>query len=124
MQFSLVAIFAVLASGVIAAPAPLFLRQGTCDIATCVLDLAPSVVSCGSAAAQLGADPVSDASCLFAAGKDVLDLPASCDGCAEQFGVSNSTTSAVNGAVGSVNGVIGDAESGLESIGSDITGLF
>lgn len=34
MQFSLVALFAVLATGVVAIPAPLFLRQDACDIAS------------------------------------------------------------------------------------------
>lgn len=72
MQFSLVALSAVLATGVYAIPAPLFLRQDTCEIAgapkfasfpaplfiyhpDCVLDLAPSVITCTSAAAQGGA---------------------------------------------------------------------
>ncbi|KAJ7245348.1 hypothetical protein B0H12DRAFT_1127575 [Mycena haematopus] len=112
MQFSIVAILAVLATGALAVPAPLFLRQTTCIIASCVVDLAPSVVACATAAAQVGVDPVSDAGCLIAAAKDVVELPASCNGCAQQFGVSTAAT-----------GVVGDVESGLESLGSDITGL-
>ncbi|KAJ7722440.1 hypothetical protein DFH07DRAFT_946703 [Mycena maculata] len=95
MQFSLVALFAVLATGVAAAPTPLAFRQ-TCDIASCVVDLAPSVVSCASAAAQLGVDPVSDASCLIAAAKDVVELPASCNGCLAQFGVSDAASGVAN----------------------------
>ncbi|KAJ6453169.1 hypothetical protein C8R45DRAFT_1223304 [Mycena sanguinolenta] len=113
MQFSIVTILAVLATGAFASPAPLFLRQSTCAIASCVVDLAPSVVACGSAAAQAGVDPVSDASCLIAAAKDVVELPASCNGCAEQFGVTTAAQS-----VGST------IESGLESLGNDIEGLF
>ncbi|KAJ6471154.1 hypothetical protein C8R47DRAFT_749950 [Mycena vitilis] len=114
MQFSIAAILTVLATGALSAPAPLFLRQDTCDIANCVLDLAPSVVSCGSAAAQAGVDPVSDASCLIAAGKDVVDLPASCNGCAAKFGVNLPSTT----------GVVGSIESGLDNLGNDIKGIF
>ncbi|KAF8215385.1 hypothetical protein K438DRAFT_1749424 [Mycena galopus ATCC 62051] len=113
MQFTLIAILSVLAAGALAAPAPLFLRQSTCDIASCVVDLAPSVVSCATAAAQVDLDPVSDATCLIAAAKDVVELPASCNGCAAQLGVSTGAT-----------GVLGDVESGLSSIGSDISSLF
>ncbi|KAF8148767.1 hypothetical protein K438DRAFT_452918 [Mycena galopus ATCC 62051] len=91
MQFSLVALLAALATGALAAPAPLFLRQSTCDISTCVLDLAPSVVSCGSAVAQVDLDPVSDISCLIAATQDAVQLPASCSGCLVKFGIGSST---------------------------------
>ncbi|KAJ7625612.1 hypothetical protein FB45DRAFT_1029964 [Roridomyces roridus] len=84
MQFSLVALFALVAA-VSAAPAPARVRrQSQCDLATCLLALAPSAVSCGSAAAQAGIDPVSDISCLIAAATDVDQLPASCNGCLDQ----------------------------------------
>ncbi|KAJ7728589.1 hypothetical protein DFH07DRAFT_969811 [Mycena maculata] len=83
MQLSALALFALAAT---VSAGPLRLRQSTCDIATCVLDLAPTVVGCGSAAAQLGIDPVSDISCLIAAATDAVQLPSSCDGCASQFG--------------------------------------
>ncbi|KAJ6544647.1 hypothetical protein DFH09DRAFT_1088513 [Mycena vulgaris] len=85
MQFSLIALFTLVAASVSAAPAPL--RARTCDIkmpiqpAACVLDLGPSVVGCAAAAAQLGADPISDAGCILAAIKDVAELPPSCNGC-------------------------------------------
>ncbi|KAJ7022584.1 hypothetical protein C8F04DRAFT_1272503 [Mycena alexandri] len=135
MQFSLVAFFAVLATGVAGAPAPLFLRQDICDIATCVIDLGGSVVSCASAAAQLGVDPISDAGCLFAAAKTVTSFPPSCNGCLEKFGVSVPTAT-INGAIGSVetavegglSGALSSAESavenGLSGLGSAISGLF
>ncbi|KAF7304067.1 CBP domain-containing protein [Mycena indigotica] len=113
MKFSIVAAILSLAATVVAGPAPLFLRDGTCDIKSCVLDLGPSVLGCASAIAQLGADPFSDAGCLIAAAKDVKQFPPSCNGCAEQFGV----TEAIGKAASSV-------ESGLESIGGDIAGLF
>jgi hypothetical protein len=159
MQFSLVVILAAFASSGLAAPT-LFSRQDTCDIKStlilppspiypspsnldCVLDLAPSVVACGSAAAQLEigashslltttafthlhihADPVSDAGCLIAAAKDVVDLPPSCNGCLAQFGVSTGTS----GIIGSVESGLSSAgsaiSSGLSSLGSDISGLF
>ncbi|KAJ7240850.1 hypothetical protein B0H12DRAFT_1326362 [Mycena haematopus] len=105
MHFSVVAL--VLATGALAAPLAV---RDACDVTTCVLDLAPSVVSCASAAAQLVADPVSDASCLIAAGKDVVDLPASCSGCAQQLGITLPDTS----------GIVGSVESGLESAGSSV----
>ncbi|KAJ7601890.1 hypothetical protein DFH06DRAFT_1488997 [Mycena polygramma] len=86
MQFSFAALVAVLTTGALAAPAPLFLRQAAaCDIKNCVLDLAPSVVSCAAAAAQVGVDPISDAGCLIAAAKDVTALPPSCNGCLAKF---------------------------------------
>ncbi|KAJ7301750.1 hypothetical protein DFH08DRAFT_906480 [Mycena albidolilacea] len=123
MQFSLVAILAAFASSALAAPT-LFSRQDTCDIKNCVLDLAPSVVACGSATAQLEIDPVSDAGCLIAAAKDVVDLPPSCNGCLAQFDISTGTS----GVIGSVESGLSSAgsaiSSGLSSLGSDISGLF
>ncbi|KAJ7212638.1 hypothetical protein GGX14DRAFT_620951 [Mycena pura] len=124
MQFSLVALVALFAAGAAAAPAPLFLRDGTCDIKTCVLALAPTVVGCGSAAAQLGADPVSDAGCLISAATDVNSFPASCDGCAEQFGVSDAISSAAGDVESAAGDVAGDVESGVSDLGNDISGLF
>ncbi|KAJ6611713.1 hypothetical protein B0H10DRAFT_2214184 [Mycena sp. CBHHK59/15] len=124
MQFSLVTFLAVFAASVAAAPAPLFMRDGTCDIATCVLDLAPSVVSCASAAAQLGADVFSDAGCLIAAAKDATAFPPSCAGCADQFGVTDAVASAENTVAGGLS-TAGDAiTGGLSSLGDDIKGLF
>ncbi|KAJ6506596.1 hypothetical protein C8R45DRAFT_970071 [Mycena sanguinolenta] len=100
MQFSLVALFSVLATGALAAP--LAVPRQTCSISQCVVDLAPSVVACATAAAQVDLDPVSDAGCLIAAAKDVVELPASCNGCLQQFGIS----SAVSGALGSAESAI------------------
>ncbi|KAJ7510813.1 hypothetical protein B0H11DRAFT_2269339 [Mycena galericulata] len=116
MQFSLVAILAALATSVAAAPT-LFTRQDTCDITSCVLDLAPSVVTCGSAVAQAAVDPVSDVSCLIAAAKDVTEFPPSCNGCLQQFGVSTAVAGAATTVETAVTG-------GLSSLGSDISGLF
>ncbi|KAJ7490731.1 hypothetical protein FB451DRAFT_1389494 [Mycena latifolia] len=95
MQFFFIALFVVVAS-VSAAPAPLRVRQNTCDIKTCVLDLAPSVVSCGAAAAQVELDPFTDAGCILAAVKDVAELPASCTGCADQLGIAGDFEKAKN----------------------------
>lgn len=71
------------------------------------------------------ADPVSDAGCLIAAAKDVVDFPPSCSGCAAQLGVTLPDTS---GVVGSVESGLESAGSsvlgGIESLGSDIGGLF
>jgi hypothetical protein len=113
----------------------------------CFLDLAPTGVSCVAAAAQgeLGAsllfssslhiyspynehpDIVSDGGCLIAAAKDVVDLPASCTGCAAQLGITLPSASS-SGVVGSIESGLESAgnavTSGLSSLGSDIEGLF
>ncbi|KAJ7342809.1 hypothetical protein DFH08DRAFT_962847 [Mycena albidolilacea] len=93
MQFSF-AVFIIAASTVSAGP--LLMRKGTCDIETCVLDLAPAVVGCGAAAAEAGANPFADATCVIAAAKDVDDLPDSCNGCDDQLGISSAIDSAKN----------------------------
>ncbi|KAJ7133406.1 hypothetical protein C8R44DRAFT_977573 [Mycena epipterygia] len=93
MQFSLITLFALVAT---VSAGPLRMRQSTCDIKTCVLDLAPSVVSCAAAAAQAGVDPFSDAGCILAAVKDVAQLPLSCNGCADQLGIAGDMESAKN----------------------------
>ncbi|KAJ7051292.1 hypothetical protein C8F01DRAFT_641424 [Mycena amicta] len=120
MQLSLsllATILATMATTAIAGPAPIFLRdpaaRAACDISSCVLAIGPGVVGCGSAVAQAGADPFSDAACLLAAAKDIKDFPASCSGCADEFGV----TDAISKAASSV-------KSGISSLGDDISGLF
>ncbi|KAJ7933440.1 hypothetical protein B0H13DRAFT_1856217 [Mycena leptocephala] len=126
MQFSIVAILAVFSTGALAAPASLYPRQ-TCDIKNCFLDLAPTGVSCVAAAAQGELDIVSDGGCLIAAAKDVVDLPASCTGCAAQLGITLPSASS-SGVVGSIESGLESAgnavTSGLSSLGSDIEGLF
>ncbi|KAJ7625620.1 hypothetical protein FB45DRAFT_69652 [Roridomyces roridus] len=77
MQFSLLALVA-LAAAVSAAPSR---RQSQCDLKNCVLDLAPTVVTCAAAAAQVELDPISDISCLIAAATAVEQLPTPCNGC-------------------------------------------
>ncbi|KAJ7445108.1 hypothetical protein FB451DRAFT_1412926 [Mycena latifolia] len=137
MQFTLVALLAVLTTGAAAAPAR-FARDdtdGVCDVKTCVLDLAPSVISCASAAAQLGADVFSDAGCVVAAAKEAVAFPPSCSGCAVQLGVADevaSAQSAVSGAASTAEGAVAGAaesagnaiSSGVSSIGSALGGLF
>jgi hypothetical protein len=70
-------------------------------------------------------DPVSDAGCLIAAAKDVVDLPPSCNGCLAKFGV---TAPAPSGVVGTIEGGLESAGSaitgGLSSLGDDLKGLF
>jgi len=86
MQFSsLVALLAIATTTVSAGPLRMRQTASTCSIKDCVLDLAPTVVGCGAAAAQLGVDPFSDASCILAAVKDVAELPPSCNGCEAQI---------------------------------------
>ncbi|KAJ7621965.1 hypothetical protein DFH06DRAFT_1447978 [Mycena polygramma] len=110
MQFSLIALLAIVAAT--ASARPLRMRQNTCDLKTCVLDLAPAVVGCASAAAQLGVDPFSDAGCVISAVKDGVELPAACNGCIDQLGISGDVVKAEN-AISGVAGSIGDAIGGL-----------
>jgi len=122
MQFSLVALSAVLATGVYASPEPLSLRQDTCEIADCLLDLAPSAVACASAAAQGGTDPVSDTNCLIDAAKDVVEgLPASCNGCLAELGIN---LPALSGVVGTIEGGLEPAGSAIESGLSSLGDIF
>ncbi|KAJ6585603.1 hypothetical protein B0H19DRAFT_1250397 [Mycena capillaripes] len=91
MQFSLIVLLAIAATAVSAAPA-----KNTCNLKTCVVDLAPTVAACASAAAQDGIDPVSDEACITAAAKTLSKLPAPCTGCAKKLGVSSAVDSAKN----------------------------
>ncbi|KAJ7194230.1 hypothetical protein GGX14DRAFT_700963 [Mycena pura] len=98
MQFSLVALFVIAATSVSAGP--LRMRQSTCDLKTCVLDLAPTGVSCAAAAAQADIDVFSDAGCIVSAAQDVASLPASCSGCLDQLGVAGDLEKAKNAVEG------------------------
>ncbi|KAF7377460.1 hypothetical protein MSAN_00167800 [Mycena sanguinolenta] len=100
-------------SGALAAPLSQ-LEVRDCDIASCVVDLAPSVVTCATALAQAAVDFVADASCLIAAGKDVVDATPSCTACAASLGITLPDTS----------GVVGTLENAGESALSGIEGLF
>ncbi|KAF8215233.1 hypothetical protein K438DRAFT_1955224 [Mycena galopus ATCC 62051] len=95
MQFSLIAILLTVSAAVVSgAPAAAKPPASTCDVAKCVSDLAPTVAACAAAAAQEGADPVSDASCLTAAAGTASKLPAPCSGCAAKLGISGDLKSA------------------------------
>ncbi|KAF8155235.1 hypothetical protein K438DRAFT_1987143 [Mycena galopus ATCC 62051] len=106
MQLSLVALFAVLATGT-CVPALLFLPQSICDNSF----RHSSFLYHYSRIYIIY--PVSEPSCLIAAAQDVVQLPESCDGCAAQFGIASAADSVIN-----------SVKSGLSSLGSDITGLF
>ncbi|KAJ7049175.1 hypothetical protein C8F01DRAFT_1184891 [Mycena amicta] len=126
MQFSIVAMLALVAATVSAGPAPLFLKnRDDCDIKDCILDLGPSVVGCASAVAQLGADPFSDVGCLLSAVKEVANFPPSCAGCLAKFGVDpnaiTSATAPVTSVVDSAEGALGDAADKVEGF---FSGLF
>ncbi|KAJ6453124.1 hypothetical protein C8R45DRAFT_1112632 [Mycena sanguinolenta] len=94
MQISLVVLIAFAATVVSGAPAAA--KPPACDLAKCVSDLAPTVAACATAAAQDGADPVSDASCITAASGTVSKFPAPCTGCADKLGISSKLSSAKN----------------------------
>jgi len=85
----------------------------SCDILTCVLDLAPTVLSCASAAAAEAVNFIADAGCLVAAAKVVDEFPASCDACADEFGVADE-----------IKSLEGDVSSAVDDIGSELGSIF
>ncbi|KAJ7899296.1 hypothetical protein B0H14DRAFT_3852935 [Mycena olivaceomarginata] len=90
MQSSLVAVLAVLATGVCAGPLNPLFGRATCDVKNCVVALAPSFpTACDPAAAQLGANTPFNTACLAAAAKGTAAFPTSCAPCAAQFGVTD-----------------------------------
>ncbi|KAJ7668803.1 hypothetical protein DFH06DRAFT_207861 [Mycena polygramma] len=101
MQSSLVAVLAVLATGVCAGPLNPLFGRATCDVKNCVVALAPSFpTACDPASAQLGANTAFNTACLTAAAKGTAAFPTSCAPCAAQFGVtdpSNKTPGTTNG---------------------------
>ncbi|KAJ3715101.1 hypothetical protein C8R42DRAFT_681652 [Lentinula raphanica] len=63
--------------------------SSSCDgqtMKTCATALAPSVATCGLAAAQGELDVVNDAACIGAAVELGKDLPSSCTACVKKFG--------------------------------------
>ncbi|KAJ7621960.1 hypothetical protein DFH06DRAFT_769267 [Mycena polygramma] len=95
MQFTLVVLLAIVAT---VSAGPLRVRLATCDLKTCAVDLAPTVTSCATAAADLTAVPFSDAGCVAAAVTQGVDLPAACTGCVDllingKVAAANSTSS-------------------------------
>ncbi|KAJ7837651.1 hypothetical protein B0H14DRAFT_3141328 [Mycena olivaceomarginata] len=104
MQSTLVALLAVLAAGVSAAPLDSIFDRATCDVKTCVIALQPSFpTACNPAALQLGANTPLNTACLVAAAKGTAAFPTACAPCAAQFGVTdpgNKSGTATNGAIG------------------------
>ncbi|KAG6914671.1 hypothetical protein DXG01_016031 [Tephrocybe rancida] len=82
----------------------------------CVAALAPTVVSCVGAAAQEGANPISDAACLAGAVNAAVNLPASCDTCLEEFDVKGK----VKAAASKVEDAAGDVEDEVGSVAGEI----
>ncbi|KAJ7330263.1 hypothetical protein DFH08DRAFT_815184 [Mycena albidolilacea] len=98
MQFSFVAILAILAIlavGTAAGPVPHVLRNETCNIKTCLFDLAGTVTACAPAIAAEGVNPLADFSCLVAALKELDDIPDSCIACVAQY-VTDSNLNTAN----------------------------
>ncbi|KAJ7186154.1 hypothetical protein C8R46DRAFT_1185618 [Mycena filopes] len=128
MQFSLVVLLTIATAVSAHGPGPLRMRQDTCNMKQCVLDLAPSALSCLDAAKQDAANLISDASCIIGAIKDVVELPASCTGCADQLGLSGDVASAENvigDGISSAENAIGDGiESAESAIGDFFGGIF
>ncbi|KAF9455926.1 hypothetical protein BDZ94DRAFT_500386 [Collybia nuda] len=124
MQFtSIFAVIFVAASAVLAVPTGNTFMRASCDIAGCVAALAPGVVSCGAAAAQGGANVISDAGCLASAANTIANFPADCDQCAEEFGITqkaeaagSAIKNAAGDAVDEVKDVAGKAGDALGKI--------
>ncbi|KAG6914669.1 hypothetical protein DXG01_016029 [Tephrocybe rancida] len=111
-----------LMSAVVALPSGhIFMRQ-SCNIAGCVIALAPSVVSCVSAAAQEGVNLISDASCLAGAVKSAVDIPAACETCLDEFNIPDKIEAAATAAENEVGDVVGDAVNKVEDTASNIAG--
>ncbi|KAJ7819556.1 hypothetical protein B0H14DRAFT_1354898 [Mycena olivaceomarginata] len=104
MRSTLVALLAILAAGVSAAPLNSIFDRATCDVKTCVIALQPSFpTACDPAALQLGANTPLNTACLVAAAKGTAAFPTACAPCAAQFGVTdpgNKSGTATNGATG------------------------
>ncbi|KAF7368549.1 hypothetical protein MVEN_00178200 [Mycena venus] len=104
MQATLIALLAIFAAGVSAAPLNTLFDRATCDIKTCVVALQPSFpTACDPAALQLGANTPLNTACLVAAAKGTAAFPTACAPCAAQFGVTdpgNKSQPATNGAAG------------------------
>ncbi|KAF7368550.1 hypothetical protein MVEN_00178300 [Mycena venus] len=104
MQSAFVALLAIFAVGVSAAPLNTLFDRATCDIKTCVVALQPSFpTACDPAALQLGANTPLNTACLVAAAKGTAAFPTACAPCAAQFGVTdpgNKSQPATNGAAG------------------------
>ncbi|KAJ7305595.1 hypothetical protein DFH08DRAFT_976165 [Mycena albidolilacea] len=104
MQSTLVALLAILAAGVSAAPFNSMFDRATCDVKTCVIALKPSFpTACDPAALQLGANTPLNTACLVAAAEGTAAFPTACAPCAAQFGVTdpgNESGPATSGAIG------------------------
>ncbi|KAF7349925.1 hypothetical protein MVEN_01293200 [Mycena venus] len=104
MQFIFVALLAVFAASVCAAPLNPLFDRATCDIKTCVVALQPSFpTACDPAALQLGANTQLNTACLVAAAKGTAAFPTACAPCATQFGVTDpgkKSQTATNGGTG------------------------
>ncbi|KAJ7909294.1 hypothetical protein B0H13DRAFT_1877795 [Mycena leptocephala] len=104
MQSTFVALLAILAAGVCAAPLNTLFDRATCEIKTCVVALQPSFpTACDPAALQLGANTPLNTACLAAAAKGTAAFPTACAPCAAPFGVTdpgNKPQTTTNGAAG------------------------
>jgi len=108
MQLSFVALFVAFAASANALPVS---TKVSCNIAKCVAALAPTVVSCVSAAASEGSNLIADAGCLTSAADTALNFPSSCDQCLEEFDIPNKLEDAGNK-------VVDVAEEGAQSVGN------
>ncbi|KAG6914672.1 hypothetical protein DXG01_016032 [Tephrocybe rancida] len=129
MQFAFILSLFMTVSAVVAAPSGHVFMRASCQIGACVAALAPTVVSCVSAAGQNGANALLDAACLAGAVNAAIALPASCDTCLDQIGSDikgtvNAAVSTVGDAVGDVEGVVGgvagEIENAIGKIGGEI----
>ncbi|KAG6887679.1 hypothetical protein C0995_013594 [Termitomyces sp. Mi166 len=83
---------------VFALPSGHVFMRDSCQIGACVAALAPTVVSCVGAAAQEGANLISDAGCLAGAINAGVNMPASCQTCIEDLDLGDKIKAVENGA--------------------------
>ncbi|KAJ7231533.1 hypothetical protein C8J57DRAFT_1528559 [Mycena rebaudengoi] len=138
MQLSSFALYAILATTALAAPAPSFVTRASCDILSCIKDIGPVVGACATAIAAEAANVVADVSCLGAAGKVIAQFPGSCDACLDEIdigGVIDDVGDAFSDAVDAIGDgleAVGDVISdgvdavgdGLEAVGEGIADVF
>ncbi|KIJ43373.1 hypothetical protein M422DRAFT_253252 [Sphaerobolus stellatus SS14] len=81
----------------------LYFGWGAYDEIACALGLGPTGAGCISAAVEVGANPIADASCVAGALKTAVSPPASCSGCG-------------GGLVDDVEGAFDDVKNGIEGL--------
>ncbi|KAF8073330.1 hypothetical protein FPV67DRAFT_1477413 [Lyophyllum atratum] len=124
MQFTFVLSLFAMISAVVALPSGHVFMRASCDIAGCVVALAPTVVGCVGAAAAAGANVIADAGCLAGAVNAAVNMPADCDQCLEEFGVPEKIEAAESKIKDVAGDVVDEAEDVADKIGDKLKDKF